>query len=114
MEEFKIKGIVIKSIDYKDSDKIVTIFSAELGIIHARARGVKKLKAKLAFATQPFAFCEFMLIAKGGFYSIINANLEIHSFQIGHQHQYHSKLIYLFNCFRYQRRTPLKRKTEAK
>ena len=74
MEEIKTKGIVIKSTDYKDSDKIVTIFSADFGIINARARGVKKAKAKLAFASQPFAFCEFMLIAKGGFYSIINAS----------------------------------------
>ena len=74
MEELRIKGIVVNSSDFKDSDKIVTIFSAELGIIKARARGVKKPKAKLAFAAQPFAFCEFMLISKGGFYSIINAS----------------------------------------
>ena len=73
MEEIKTKGIVIKSVDYKDSDKIVTIFSADLGLIKARARGVKKAKAKLAFAVQPFAFVEFMLTEKGGFYTIINA-----------------------------------------
>lgn len=73
MDEVKTKGIVIKATDYKDSDKIVTIFSADFGIIKARARGVKKAKAKLAFSVQPFAFCEFMLVAKGGFYTIINA-----------------------------------------
>lgn len=74
MEEIKLKGIVIKSSDYKDSDKIVTIFSAENGIIHARARGVKKAKAKLSFAVQPFAFVEFILAKSGDFYTIINAN----------------------------------------
>ncbi len=73
MEEIKTKGIVIKSTDYKDSDKIVTIFSADLGLIKARVRGVKKNKAKLAFAVQPFAFVEFMLSCKGGFYTVINA-----------------------------------------
>jgi len=73
MEEIKVKGIVIKALDYKDSDKIVTIFSAEMGLIKARARGVKKDKAKLAFAVQPFAFVEFQLIRKGGFYTITNA-----------------------------------------
>ena len=73
MEEIKTKGIVIKSKDYKDSDKIVTIFSADLGLIHARVRGVKKAKAKLAFAVQPFALIEFMLTEKGGFYTVINA-----------------------------------------
>lgn len=74
MEEIKLKGIVISASDYKDSDKIVTIFSAEKGLIKARARGVKKNKAKLAFAVQPFAFVEFMLTERDGFYSIINAS----------------------------------------
>ena len=74
MEEIKLKGIVIKADDYKDSDKLVTIFSAEKGLIRARARGVKKNKAKLAFAVQPFAFIEFMLAERDGFYTIINAS----------------------------------------
>ena len=73
MDEIKTKGIVIKATDYKDSDKLVTIFSAEKGLIRARARGVKKNKAKLAFAVQPFAFIEFMLTERDGFYTIINA-----------------------------------------
>lgn len=74
MEEVRLKGIVIKSSDYKDSDKMVTIFSAEKGIIKARARGVKKAKAKLSFAVQPFAFVDYLLVEKGGFYTIINAS----------------------------------------
>jgi DNA repair protein RecO (recombination protein O) len=64
---------VISSKDFKDSDKLVTIFSYDLGLIHARVRGVKKDKAKLAFAVQPFAFIEFMLSARNGFYTVINA-----------------------------------------
>ncbi len=73
MEEIKTKGIVIRAKDFKDSDKIVTIFSADLGLISARVRGVKKDKAKLSFAVQPFALCEFMLIKSGNFYTCINA-----------------------------------------
>ena len=73
MEEIKTKGIVIKATDFLDSDKLVTIFSADFGIIHARARGVKKDKAKLSFAVQPFAFVEFMLIKNKDFYTVVNA-----------------------------------------
>ena len=73
MEEIKTKGIVIKAVDYKDSDKIVTIFSVDFGLIKARVRGVKKAKAKLAFSVQPFAFIEFLLNEKNGFYTVINA-----------------------------------------
>lgn len=74
MEEIKTRGIVISASDYKDSDKLVTIFSFDFGIIKARARGIKKAKAKLSFACQPFAFVEFLLSEKGGFYTIINAS----------------------------------------
>lgn len=74
MEEVKIKGIVIKASDYMDSDKLVTIFSAERGIVTAKARGVKKPKAKLAFACQPFAFIEFVLFKQGDFYTIKTAS----------------------------------------
>ena len=74
MEEIKTKGIVITSKDFKDSDKLVTIFSLEFGLIHARLRGVKKSGAKLAFACQPFALVEFILIQKSGFYTVINAS----------------------------------------
>lgn len=73
MDEIKVKGIVVKAQDFKDSDKIVTIFSAELGLISARVRGVKKDKAKLVFAVQPFAFVEFMLVKSGNLYTCINA-----------------------------------------
>lgn len=73
MEEIKIKGVVIKSVDFKDSDKLITIFSAEKGLIKARVRGVKKDKAKLAFAVQPFAFVEFVLTERSGFFTVINA-----------------------------------------
>ena len=73
MEEIKTKGIIIKATDFKDSDKLVTIFSAELGLIRARVRGVKKAGAKLAFAVQPFAFVEFLLIKNKDFYTVINA-----------------------------------------
>lgn len=73
MEELKVKGIVLKSSDYKDNDKLVKIFCAEFGVITARVRGVKKAGAKLAFAVQPFAFVEFLLTKNGNFYTCINA-----------------------------------------
>ena len=43
MEEIKTKGIVISAKDFKDSDKLVTIFSFDFGVIRADDN-VKKLK----------------------------------------------------------------------
>ncbi len=73
MEQIKLQGIVLKVVDYKDSDKLVTIFSLEKGIVTAKLVGVKKAKAKLAFAGQPFCFAEFVLAGKNDFYTVTGA-----------------------------------------
>ena len=70
MEQIKFKGIVLKSIDYKDKDKLLTIFTLELGKITATLKGVNQEKAKLKFASMPFCFAEFVATNKNGFYTI--------------------------------------------
>ena len=47
MDLIKVNGIVVKSSDYKDNDKLVTLVTFELGKITCLARGVKKPNAKL-------------------------------------------------------------------
>ncbi len=71
--EVKTDAIVLKSIDYKDNDKLLTLFSPTLGRITAGIRGVKKPKAKLAFAAQPFCFSEYVLVEKAGRYTVVGA-----------------------------------------
>lgn len=61
----KVKGIVIKLIEYKDADKLAQIFSLEQGIISAKFQGVKKEKAKFKAVAQPFIFADFVLSEKG-------------------------------------------------
>ncbi len=73
--EIKTDAIVLQSIDYKDNDKILTLFSPSLGKITAGIRGVKKPKAKLAFSAQPFCFSEYVLAAKGERYTVTSAYL---------------------------------------
>ena len=73
--EIKTEAIVLQSIDYKDNDKLLTLFSPTLGKITVGARGVKKPKAKLSFATQPFCFAEYVLAEKGGRYTLTGAYL---------------------------------------
>ena len=73
--EIKTEAIVLQAIDYKDNDKLLTLFSAEFGKITAGIRGVKKPKARLAFAAQPFCFAEYVLAEKGGRYTVTGAYL---------------------------------------
>ncbi len=71
--DVKTDAIVIRSVDYKDNDKILTLFSPTLGKITAGIRGVKKPKAKLNFAAQPFCFAEYVLAERAGRYTVIGA-----------------------------------------
>lgn len=73
--EIKTDAIVLRATEYKDADKILTLFTPFNGKITAGIRGVKKSGAKLAFAAQPFAFCEYVLTQKNGRYTVVSAYL---------------------------------------
>ena len=73
--EVKTEAIVLRTMDYKDNDKLLTLFSPTLGKITAGIKGVKKPKAKLAFSAQPFCFAEYILAEKGGRYTVTGAYL---------------------------------------
>ena len=77
--EQKINALMIKSVDYKDNDKMLTLYSLEKGKIGAGIKGVKKAGAKLTFCAMPFCFAEYILSVKGDRYSVVGAS-EIESF----------------------------------
>lgn len=72
MEE-KTKGIVIKSFDSGDRDKLITIFTPQ-GLVCARLKGVNSPLSKLKFAKQCFCFADFVF-APSKFPVVISANL---------------------------------------
>lgn len=55
------KAVVLKSTDYKESDKYVLLYSLEYGKISVHARGVRKNSAKLKFAVDQFCFGQYEL-----------------------------------------------------
>ncbi len=57
----KVKGIILKTIDYKESDKLLTILCLEDGKITVKARAIKKAKSKLKAFCQPFCFANYEL-----------------------------------------------------
>lgn len=65
-----MQGIVIKTQDYSESHKIVTIFSNKLGKVSAIARGAKKPKSRMAAVTQPFILGEFFVYVNSGLSTI--------------------------------------------
>ena len=50
--------IIIKSIDFSEADKLVTVFSEQYGKLRAIARGIKKPKSSLRSCVQPFCYSQ--------------------------------------------------------
>ena len=72
--EIKEKAIVLKSENSGDADRMLYLLSPERGLFKAKIRGVKKPKAKLAFASFPFCFGEYLLVKTGNNYTVTNCN----------------------------------------
>lgn len=66
----KVTGVIIKTQDYGETNKIVTIFSPKYGKISAIARGAKKTRSRMAAVTQPFIYGEFFIYLRSGLSTI--------------------------------------------
>ncbi len=65
IDEYKVNAIVIASHDYKESSKIIRVFTRELGRISILARGAKRAKSSLHNISSLFS-CSSMVLAKRG------------------------------------------------
>lgn len=57
----KCEGIVIRTIDYGESNKIVTLFTREWGKVAAMAKGAKKPSSRLSAITQLFTYGHYLI-----------------------------------------------------
>ena len=71
--EIKVDALVLRTADYGESDRMLTLFTLQNGKLSAAAKGVRKAKARLNFAAQPFCFGEYVLAQKGERYTVISA-----------------------------------------
>ena len=62
----KCEGIVIRTVDYGESAKIVTVYTKEIGKITLMARGAKKPLSKLTGITQMFHHGIYLFHAGSG------------------------------------------------
>lgn len=57
----KFEGIVIRTTDYGESNKVVTIYSREAGKIAGMARGAKRANSRLSAVSQLFTYGYFLI-----------------------------------------------------
>lgn len=61
-----VEGLILKQIDFKDYDAIVTVLTKEFGKISFRAAGVRKMSSKNAGSILPYTKAEFQFDYKEG------------------------------------------------
>lgn len=62
----KVKGIVIRSAEYGESDKLLTLLTHEMGKVVVCVKGGKSLKSKHMPSCELFSYSEFSLYEKQG------------------------------------------------
>ncbi|MBD1382112.1 DNA repair protein RecO [Metabacillus arenae] len=62
----KCEGIVIRSTNYSETNKIITIYTRELGKVGVMARGAKKPNSRLSAITQLFTYGSFLFQKSSG------------------------------------------------
>ncbi len=69
------KALVIKVMDVKENDRLITLLSADFGLIRAFVSGGKKPTHKNHAATSLFCYCDFLLTTSGDTYKVKEATL---------------------------------------
>ncbi len=67
---YKIVGIVLKRVNYNETDKIISIYTKEYGKILLLAKGVRKINSRKAPHLEPFSLIK-AFVAKGKTWDII-------------------------------------------
>lgn len=75
MDVIKTSGVVIRRTKVKDNDLMLTIFTKDLGVIRASARGARGFKNKLSAGTALFAYSEFLLYPGKEVYKVNSCEL---------------------------------------
>jgi DNA repair protein RecO (recombination protein O) len=70
MNNIKLNAIVTRYTDYRESDRILTLFSREAGRADVKAQGSRRPKSRLFAAAQPFVYGEFLIYKSQGKYAL--------------------------------------------
>ncbi|MGN0451682.1 MAG: DNA repair protein RecO [Acutalibacteraceae bacterium] len=71
---FTTEALVIKEMNVGESDRLVTLFTSDYGIIRAFAAGAKSIKSKKGAATSLLTYSSFTILKKKDTYKIYEAS----------------------------------------
>lgn len=70
---YTTKALILRETQYKDNDKLLSVLTEELGLITAKARGVKRKNSTLRSGCQLLCYSELTLFEKNGYYTVNEA-----------------------------------------
>ena len=77
MKIISVKGIVVSTTPFKETSKIINIFTENMGIIGCVSKGCKSLKSKLRLPSEKFAYGTFHLYYnEKGLSTLIEGDIE--------------------------------------
>ncbi len=77
MKQFTTRGIVLKRLNYQEADRLVTVLTADHGKLTLMAKGVRKIKSKLAGGIELLTVNEMVIIeGKGDIYTLRSARMQ--------------------------------------
>ena len=75
MEQIKTQGLILKTINLNDNDRIFTILTKNHGKITVMAKGIRSQKHKCFSAMQLFCYSEFVFERRTGMYYPVDARV---------------------------------------
>ena len=79
MKQIVTRGIVLSRIDFQEADRILTIITPDQGKIRLMARGVRKVKSKLAGGIELFSLSQITFIpGRGEIKTLVSSRLQTH------------------------------------
>ncbi|PKK38760.1 hypothetical protein ABB02_02066 [Clostridiaceae bacterium JG1575] len=76
----KARGIILKTMDYRERDRILQVFSLEMGKISILVRGARSGKGQRGGTLEGLQLCDFVLFPGKSLYSYQESST-LHSFQ---------------------------------
>src|SRR5690348_12620325 len=77
---YKAEGIILKRKNYRESDRLITIFTKEFGKVKTIAKGIRKISSKRAGHLEIFTHAQFTLYEGRGLDYITEATA-IHQYE---------------------------------
>lgn len=68
-----VQGLVLRVVNYKDHDALLTVLTGEYGKLTVKARGLRRKNSPLIASCQLLTFSEFTLFESRGYYTINEA-----------------------------------------